>query len=204
MVGEKENFGTVIIVVSAVCRSWTWHFSSFVSGWGYLTLFFTCLRGFVWSYLTSHLLIATSSWPLIHWRQILPTPLSCRRYVQEKLTFERNHLCLIVHKSYFTTLSLPVSCRWCGKHYGPPSTKITSCRPQLIIQESDLETPFRYLGACMPQWQVLRVRREVFIIGLRSDDSTGVRHQLIHSHAIDCTYSTLRTIVITGGTSRVC
>ena len=43
----------------------------------------------------------------------------------------------------------------------------------------------------MPQWQVLRVRREVFIIGLRSDDSAGVRHQLIDSHAADFTYKYL-------------
>jgi hypothetical protein len=77
-------------------------------------------------------------------------------------------------------------------------------RLQLIIREGDLETPFRCLGACMPQWQVLRVRRKVYIIGLRSNDSVGVRHQLIDSHATDCTYSTLRTIVIIGGTSRVC
>ena len=38
--------GTIITVVSAVCRSWTWHLSAFVSGWGYLISFFTCLRGF--------------------------------------------------------------------------------------------------------------------------------------------------------------
>ena len=56
----------------------------------------------------------------------------------------------------------------------------------------------------MPQWQVLRVRREVFTIGLRSSDSAGVRHQLIDSHAVDCTYITLRAIVIIGGSSRVC
>ena len=56
----------------------------------------------------------------------------------------------------------------------------------------------------MPQWQVLRVRRKVYIIDLRLNDSVGVRHQLIDSHATDCTYSTLRTIVIIGGTSRVC
>lgn len=56
----------------------------------------------------------------------------------------------------------------------------------------------------MPQWQVLRVQREVFIIGLRSNDFAGVRRQLTNSHAVDCTYSTLRTIVIIGGTSRVC
>ena len=144
------NKGTVIIVVSAVCRSWTWHSSAFVSGWGYLILFHTCLHGFGLSCLTIHLRIALSPWPLIIWCQILPSPLSCRQYVQEKLTSERNHLHLIVHKSHFTTLYLPVSRRWCGKHYGPPSIKITSCRLQLIIQESGLETPFRYLGACMP------------------------------------------------------
>ena len=38
------------------------------------------------------------------------------------------------------------------KHYGPPLIKVTSYRLQPIIQEVDLETPFRYLGACMPQW----------------------------------------------------
>ena len=77
-------------------------------------------------------------------------------------------------------------------------------RLQLIIQEVDLETPVWYLGACMPQWQVHRIQRGVFIIGLRSNDSTGVRHQLIDSHAVDCTCSTLRAIVIIGGSSRLC
>ena len=61
-----------------------------------------------------------------------------------------------------------------------------------------------YLGACMPQWQVRRIRREVYIIDLRSSDSAGVRRQLIYSHAVDCTSSTLRAIVIIGGFSRVC
>ena len=82
--------------------------------------------------------------------------------------------------------------------------KVTSCRLQLIIQEDGLETLSWYLGAYMPQWQVHRIRREVFIIGLRSSDSTGVRRQLIDSHAVDCTCSTLRTIVIIGGSSHVC
>ena len=31
--------GTVMVVVSAVCRSWTWHSSAFVSGWGHLISF---------------------------------------------------------------------------------------------------------------------------------------------------------------------
>ena len=32
----------------------------------------------------------------------------------------------------------------------PSFDEVSSCRLQLIIQESDLETPFKYLGACMP------------------------------------------------------
>ena len=68
-----------------------------------------------------------------------------------------------------------VSCRWCGKHYGLLSIKVTSCQLQLIIQEADLETLFRYLGACMPQWQVVCIWRKVFIIDLRLDDNAGVR-----------------------------
>ena len=75
-------------------------------------------------------------------------------------------LLVLIHKA----LCPSVSYRWCGKHYAPPSIKVTSYRLQIIIQEADLETPFWYLGACMPQWQVLRVRHEVFIIGLRSSD----------------------------------
>jgi len=110
-----------------------------------------------------------------------------------------SHMVLIHNK----TLCSSVSCRWCGNHYGPPSIKVTSCRLQLIIQEADLETPFWYLGACMPQWQVRHIWWGVFIIGLRSSDSMGVRRQLIYSHAVDCTCSTLRAIVIIGGSSRV-
>ena len=202
MVGEN---GTNIIVVSVVCCSWTWHLSAFVSGWGHLISFSTCLHGFGWSLLTSHLLFASSPWPLIFLCQILPNPLSCRQYVQEKLTSASINLPLILAWSWFKkTLCPSVSHRWCGKHYGPPSIKVTSCRLQLIIQEADLETPFWYLGACMPQWQVLRVRREVLITDLRSSDYMGVRCQLIDSHAVGCTFSTFRAIVIIGGTSRVC
>lgn len=163
-------------------------------------LVFTSLRGFGLSYLTSHLLIALSPWPLLIWCQILPNPPSCRQYVQEKLTSALVQPSLTSHTNHFFSASR----RWCGKHHGPPSIKVLSRRLQLIIRERDLETPFRCLGACMPQWQVLRVRRKVCIIDLRSNDSVSVRHQLIDSHVTDCTYSTLRTIVIIGGTSRIC
>ena len=168
--------------------------------------FFTCFHGFGWSFLTSPLLISSSPWPLIRWCQILPKPLFVPLYVQEKLTSVNINLPLVLIWSWFTTKTScsSVSCRWCGKRYGPPSIKVTSCRLQLIIQEADLETPLWYLGACMPQWQVRRIRRGVFIIGPRSSDSTGVRRQLIDSHAVDCTCSTLRAIVIIGGSSRVC
>ena len=176
-----------------------------MSGWGHLISFSTCLHGFGWSLLTSHMLFASSSWPGIFWCQILPNPLSCRRYVQDKLTSTNINLPLILIWSWFTkTLCFFVSYRWCGKHYGPPSIKVTYFWLQLIIHEVDLETPFRYLWAYMTQWQVLHVRHEVLIIGLWSSDSMGVRCQLIDSHAVDCTCSTLRTIGINGGTSRVC
>ena len=39
--------GTNIIVVSAVCHSWTWRLSAFVSGWGYL-ISFLHLPPWVW------------------------------------------------------------------------------------------------------------------------------------------------------------
>ena len=61
--------------------------------------------------------------------------------------------------------------------------RITSCQLQLIIQEDDLETPFQYLRACMPQWQVLRIQWQVYIIDLRLDDSTSVQLQLHYSHS---------------------
>ena len=129
-------------------------------------------------------------------------PFMCSREVGlcEYQPSSDSHTILIHNKTSCSS----VSCRWCGKHYGPPSIKVTSCRLQLIIQEADLETPLWYLGTCMPQWQGRRIRREVFIIGLRSSDSTGVRRQLTDFHAIDCTCSTLRAIFIIGGTSRVC
>ena len=143
-------------------------------------LVFTCLHGFGWSFLTSHLLFASLPWPLIRWCQMLPNSLSCRLYVQENLTSASTNLPLILIWLRFTkTLCSSVSCRWCGKNYGPPLIKVTSCRLQLIIQEDALETPFWYLRAYMPQWQVLRIRREVFIIGLWSSDSAGVWRQLI-------------------------
>ena len=65
---------------------------------------------------------------------------------------QSTNLPLILIRSWFTkTLCSSVLHWWCGKHYGPPLIKVTSCRLQLIIQEADLETPFWCLGACMPQ-----------------------------------------------------
>ena len=129
------NKGTVIVVIGSMSLL-NMALFAFVSGWGHLILFYTCLRGFGLSCLTIHLLIALSPWPLISWCQILPSPLSCRQYVQEKLTSAE----YLTSLWYLTQniLSFSVSCRWCGKHYGPPSIKITSCRLHLIIQEDDL------------------------------------------------------------------
>ena len=54
--------------------------------------------------LTSHLLFSSSSWPLIFWCQILPNPLSCRHYVQEKLTSANINLPLILCWSWFVNI----------------------------------------------------------------------------------------------------
>ena len=84
-------------------------------------------------FLASHLLFASSSWPLIFWCQILPNPVSCCRYVQEKLTSTVSTLLWFSTDPDSQKLCSSVSCRWCGKHYGPPSIKVTSFRLQLII-----------------------------------------------------------------------
>ena len=203
MVGEKMEPSSLLL---AVCRSWTWHLSAFVSGWGHLIslLHFSSmgLDNLVWPLICS-LPCHHDLWSVdVKYCQVHCRAVVCSREVGlcKFQPSSVSHMILIHNK----TLCSSVSCRWCGNHYGPPSIKVTSCRLQLIIWEADLETPFRYLGSCMPQWQFLRVRREVFIIGLRSSDSAGVRRQLIYSHAVDCTCSTLRTIVIIGGFSRVC
>ena len=62
--------------------------------------------------------------------------------------------------------------------------QIMGHNPQVKVQNFYMKGDFgntprslfiRYLGACMPQWQVLHVQHEVSIVGLRSSDSTGVR-----------------------------
>ena len=176
MVGEN---GTRIIVVSAVSHSWTWHLYVFVSGWGYL-ISFVHLPPWVWVILfdlSSSLCFFTMiSDPLMsNTAKLIVVP----PYVQENLTSASINLPLILIWSWSTkTLCSSVSRRWCGKNYGPPSIKVISYRIQLFIREANLETPFQYLGACTPQWQVLRIRRKVFIIGLWSNDFAGVRCQI--------------------------
>ena len=105
-----EN-GTSIVVVSVICRSWTWHLSAFVSGWGHLiSLLHFASMG-----------LGNLFWPLIcslprrHdlWSvdcQILPSPLSCRSCVQEKLASANINLPLFLIWSWFTK-----------KHYVPLS-----------------------------------------------------------------------------------
>jgi len=105
-----EN-GTMIIVV---CRSWTWHFSTFVSGWEHLISFFTGFRGFGWSRFDVSSTYCLVTMTLIPWCQILPNPLSCRWYVQEKLTSAKlkTSLCYLA-QSWFITYSLClVSMMW--------------------------------------------------------------------------------------------
>ena len=150
MVGKN---GT-IIVVSAVCRSWTWNLSAFVLGWGHLISF---------------LHFASAGLDNPFWPLICSLPRHHDLWSIDVKYCQNHYLCLYMLKRswplqistflWFSydpdsqkTLCFFVSCWWCGKQYGPPSIKVTSCRLQLIIQEADLETPLWYLGACMPQW----------------------------------------------------
>lgn len=104
----------MIIVASTVCRSWTWHLSASCLGGNISSRFSLASVGLGYPVLTSHLLIASSPWPLIPWCQILPSPLSCRWYVQEKLTSAKitTSLCYLA-RSWFITYSLClVSMMW--------------------------------------------------------------------------------------------
>ena len=126
------NKGTVIVVIGSMSLL-NMALFAFVSGWGHLISLHFCLHGFGLSYLANHLLIVLSLWPLIIW-----PPNTTKSVIVPPICSREVDLCkynppLIFHAK--TNLSLPVSHRWCGKHYGPPSIKITSCRLQLIIQE---------------------------------------------------------------------
>ena len=147
MVGKN---GTNIIVVLAVCRSWTWLVCICVRLGTYNLVLH--LPPWVWiipfDLSFSHCLVTMTPDPLMsNTAKSTIVPL----YVQEKLTSASINLPLILIR--FTkkkTSCSSISCRWCGKHYGPPSIKITSCRLQLIIQEVGLETPYGTLEpACL-------------------------------------------------------
>ena len=152
----------------------------FVLGWGHPT--FVIFPPWVWVihfYLSFSLcLITMTSHPLIS------NTAKFRSYVTNMFkrssfcSFQPLILCLVlIHYDI-----IPLSCVDGVGNIMALLRLINSCRLELIIQEADLETPFRYLGTCMPQWQVLRIRRKVFIIDLRSDDFVSVRRQLtVHS-----------------------
>ena len=113
---------------SAVCRSWTWHLSAFVSGWGHLISFlhfaFVRLDNPFWPLLCS-LPCHHDLWSIdVKYCQIHYFVAICSREVD---------LCKVSTFLWFSfdpdsqkTSCSSVSCRWCGKHYGPPSIKVTS------------------------------------------------------------------------------
>ena len=149
MVGKN---GTSLIVVLAVCRSWTWHLSAFVSGWGHLiSLLHFATMG-----------LGNLFWPLVcslprHHDLWSVDVKYCQVHCRAVHVFKRSwplqistFLCFSYGPDSQQTLCSSVSCRWCGNHYGPPSIKVTSCRLQLIIQEVGLETPYGTLEpACL-------------------------------------------------------
>ena len=109
-------------------------------------------------------------------------------------------LCII--QNHFASLCL-MSMMW--DTLCPSFDTVSSCRLQLIIREVDPETPFQYLRACMPWWQVLHTQWQVHVIGFRLSDFTGVRLQFLYSHSVNFSNSIgLRTIVIISGFSRAC
>ena len=96
-----------------------------------------------------------------------------------------------------------ISCRWWGKHYGPPMMgRLLSTSAHYPGDWS--RDPLWYLRACIPQWQVLRTWQLTFIIGHRLGDSMSVRLQPILHTLWIVLDNTLRTIGIIGGFSRAC
>ena len=162
----------------AVCRSWTWHLSAFVLGWGHLISSF--LPPWVWVIsfdLSSALchVVMTSDPLMSNTAESSVVLLICSREVCLCIF----NLPLILCWSYFTTIMFLCLVSMMCETLWPTFYQVTSCRLQLIIQEFYRETPFWYLGACMPQWQVFHIRCKVHIIGLRSNDSMDVRRQII-------------------------
>lgn len=120
----KNNRGTrqkwrgknraIIIVMSAVCRSWTWHLSAFVSRWGHLISFFH-LPPWIWVILfdlsSAHWLVTMTFDPLTsNTAKSTVVPSICSREVD---LCNENNLPLIARISWFTTLSLRlVSMMW--------------------------------------------------------------------------------------------
>ena len=87
---------------------------------------------------------------------------------------------IIPNHSYHIQIYV-VSCRWCGNHHGSPS-KNHFLSTSAHYPGRWFRNFFQYLGAFMPQWQVLRVWWLIHIIGLQSNDSASVWLQHIHSH----------------------
>ena len=92
----------------------------FVLGWDVL-LYIIDLLGFGLFIFSFHLMSTMSLWPPIPWIQKLPKWIQlCRWYVQELSFYNYTYLWFYVSSKII--LHPFVSCRWCGIHYGLPST----------------------------------------------------------------------------------
>ena len=79
---------------------------------------------------TLWLIIMTSDLLMSNTAKSTVVPAICSREV-DLYKYQPSSDSHTIHKKKTSCSS--VSCWWCGKHYGPPSIKVTSCRLQLII-----------------------------------------------------------------------
>ena len=152
------KFGSRHWLPVAASHSWTSTLSLLVElGYPYIVIWPSGVLG---CHLASfHLIHVVSVKPPIHWYLNAAT-------LRSRVADMFKSIILL----QFTPLPLPlilcftiyhlflISCRWWGKHYGPPMTdRLLSTSAHYLGDWS--RDPFRYLGACMPQWQVLRTWR---------------------------------------------
>ena len=114
--GKRNQF----LVVSAVCRSWTWHSSAFMLDWGHPIPSFFASMG-----------LGNMFWPLIcsfpHHHHLRSLEVKCCQ-IQSRVTdmFKRSFVSLVFNLPlilcwyWFIIIYSFVLCRWCGKNYGPP------------------------------------------------------------------------------------
>ena len=142
---------------------------------------------------------------------IIPATKSCYMplYVQRVALFRVVHcvrppLCQYILHCFIILSSVPISCRWCGNHYGPPSTSLFPSTPNhypgIGLRDQPL-VPW-YLHASMAGFLVFDSR----FTSLTSDQAISRMldiNSFIHI-LLRCIIDTLGIIVIIGDFPRIC